>query len=71
MAGRPSRKENRAASSRLKPRKSVAVNVGRARARYAGDQRADLRDLDDQAVEKPHSLERALMPSDQLGKAEQ
>src|SRR5580704_11781744 len=27
MAGRPSRKENRAASSRLKPRKSAAVNV--------------------------------------------
>src|ERR1700720_4972869 len=43
----------------------------RARARYAGDQRADLRDPDDQAVEKPHSLDRSLMPSDQLGKAEQ
>ena len=27
MAGSPSRKENRAASSRLKPRKSAAVNV--------------------------------------------
>jgi hypothetical protein len=43
----------------------------RARARYAGDQRPDLRDPDDQAIEKPHSLERSLMPRDQLGKAEQ
>ena len=37
---------------------------------YAGNQRADLRDPDDQAVEKPHSLDRSLMPRDQLDKAE-
>jgi hypothetical protein len=35
------------------------------------DQRADLRDPDDQAVEKRHSLDRSLMPREQLGKAEQ
>ncbi len=56
MAGRPSRKENRAAFLALEAEEK-GRRQRRARARYAGDQRADLRDPDDQAVEKPHSLD--------------